>query len=51
MQKALGHSSAVTTLNLYAHLWPGDEDRMRHAVDRALKATPEDPLRTEGVAE
>ena len=51
VQKALGHSSAVTTLNLYAHLWPGDEDRIRHAVDRALKPAPEDQLRTEGAAE
>jgi integrase len=33
---ALGHSSAATTLNLYSHLWPGDEDRIRDAVDLAL---------------
>jgi site-specific recombinase XerD len=26
---ALDHSAAVTTLNLYSHLWRGDEDRIR----------------------
>lgn len=26
VQKALGHSSAATTLDPYGHLWPGDED-------------------------
>jgi integrase len=26
---ALGHSAAATTLNLYSHLWRGDEDRIR----------------------
>jgi integrase len=33
------------TLNLYSHLWPGDEDRIRHAVDLALGSA-EDSLRT-----
>jgi hypothetical protein len=23
---ALGHASAATTLNIYAHLWPGDDE-------------------------
>jgi integrase len=45
---ALGHSSAATTLNLYSHLWPGDEDRIRDAVDLALAPRAEDQLRTEG---
>jgi integrase len=27
VQHALGHANAATTLNLYSHLWPGDEDR------------------------
>jgi integrase len=45
---ALGHSSAATTLNLYSHLWPGDEDRIRDAVDVALAPRAEDQLRTEG---
>jgi len=38
-------------LKLYSGLWPGDEDRIRLAVERALKATPEDRLTTEGAAE
>jgi hypothetical protein len=39
--------SSTTTLNLYVHLWPGDEDRIRQAVDQAVVGT-EDSLRTEG---
>jgi hypothetical protein len=30
VQTALGHASASTTLDLYSHLWPGDDDRIRH---------------------
>ena len=48
---ALGPSSAATTLNLYSHLWPGDEDRIRDAVDLALAPRVEDQLRTEGEQE
>jgi hypothetical protein len=44
---ALGHSSAATTLGIYSHLWPGDEDRIRDAVDLALARPAEDSLRTE----
>ena len=40
--------AAATTLNLYSHLWPGDEDRIRDAVDVALAPRTEDQLRTEG---
>lgn len=29
----LGHSNAAMTLNVYAHLWPDDEDRSRQAID------------------
>lgn len=47
VQKALGHASSATTLNLYVHLWPGDEDRIRHAVDRAVALASEDSLRTD----
>lgn len=43
---ALGHSAAATTLNLYSHLWPGDEDRLRDAVDRAMAPRSEDRLGT-----
>ena len=32
VQKAMGHSSAATTLRVYAHLWPTAEDRTREAV-------------------
>ena len=35
------------TLNLYVHLWPGDEDRIRHAVDQAVALASEDRLRTD----
>jgi integrase len=31
VQRALGHASATTTLNTYAHLWPSAEDRTRAA--------------------
>ncbi len=45
VQRALGHASASTTLDVYSHLWPGDEDHIRAAVDRALGPA-EDQLRT-----
>jgi integrase len=45
-QHALGHANAATTLNLHSHLWPGDEDRIRQAVDQALALPAEDSLRT-----
>jgi len=48
VSSALGHANAATTLNLYSHLWPGDEDRIRDAVDLALAPRAEDSLRTEG---
>lgn len=38
----------VEPLNLYSHLWPGDEDRIRDAVDLALAPRAEDSLTTEG---
>jgi integrase len=31
VQRALGHSTATTTLNTYSHLWPTAEDRTRKA--------------------
>ena len=49
VQHALGHTSAATTLNIYSHLWPGDEDRIRDAVDQVLTPRTEDQLRTGGV--
>jgi hypothetical protein len=32
----LGHASAAVTLGVYAHLWPGDDDRARAILDAAL---------------
>ncbi len=40
VQRALGHSSATTTLTTYAHLWPTAEDRTRAAAEAmVLEAT------------
>jgi len=36
VQRALGHSSATTTLSTYAHLWPNAEDRTRSAAAEML---------------
>ena len=46
VQARLGHASAKTTLDVYGHLWPDDEDRTRRAVDDAFAAPVEDQLRT-----
>lgn len=48
VSRALGHASAATTLNLYSRPWPGDEDRIRDAVDLAPAPRAEDRLRAEG---
>jgi integrase len=48
VQRALGHASASTTLDTYGHLWPGDEDRIRQAVDAVHVQRAEDSLRTAG---
>jgi integrase len=45
VQKRLGHATAVITLNTYAHLWPGDDDRTRDVIDSALSPLA-DSLRT-----
>ncbi|HEY5024870.1 MAG TPA: site-specific integrase [Acidimicrobiales bacterium] len=42
VQMALGHDSATTTLNLYAHLWPSDADRTRAAIDAFLTSDQEE---------
>ncbi len=44
VQSCLGHASAVITLRVYAHLWPGDDDRTRTIIDSVLGA-PADILR------
>ena len=47
----LGHSSAVTALRTYSHLWPGDEDRSRDVMDAALSPLAlADSLRTEAAS-
>ena len=43
----LGYASSATTLNLYVNLSPGDEDRIRQAVDQAVALASEDRLRTD----
>jgi integrase len=39
VQRALGHSSATTTLNTYSHLWPTAEDRTRKASEAMMKTS------------
>jgi integrase len=36
LQARLGHASARTTLDVYGHLFPDEEDRTRAAIDEAL---------------
>lgn len=38
VQHHLGHATASQTLDVYAHLWPEDEDRTRAALEVALRA-------------
>ena len=52
VQRAMGHASATTTLNTYAHLWPSTEDKTRAAaasmaaeVLSAVAAVPEPTTR------
>ncbi len=40
VQAVLGHSSPSETLDVYTHLWPGDEDRTRAAIERGTEAWP-----------
>ncbi len=47
VQTVLGHSSAAITLKVYAHLWPGDEERTRKILDTALELLA-DSVRTSG---
>ncbi len=39
VQVRLGHESAKTTLDIYSHLFPDEEDRTRAAVDAVLAAS------------
>ena len=36
VSERLGHANAAMTLNVYAHLWPDEEDRTRRALDELL---------------
>ncbi|MBA2386227.1 MAG: tyrosine-type recombinase/integrase, partial [Acidimicrobiia bacterium] len=36
VQRHLGHASATTTLDTYAHLWPDAEDVTRRALEAGL---------------
>lgn len=38
VQRSLGHASATTTLNTYAHLWPTAEDQTRKASAGLMRA-------------
>ena len=46
VQSRLGHASAKTTLDVYGHLFPDEEDRTRAAVDAMLRQPPADISRT-----
>lgn len=37
VQQFLGHKNASETLDTYGHLMPGDDDRLRAAIDVALR--------------
>lgn len=37
VQRAIGHSTASTTLNTYSHLWPAAEDCTRAAASDLLR--------------
>lgn len=53
VQTFLGHASPVITLEVYGHLFPGDDDRTRNVLDDALKplaTAVADSVRTEEVA-
>lgn len=40
VQARLGHSSAKTTLDVYGHLFPDEEDRTRQAIESAFSSEP-----------
>jgi integrase len=51
VQRALGHSTATTTLNTYSHLWPTAENRTRKAAQAMMNTAlgdSADSQRTEG---
>ncbi len=48
VQARLGHSSAKTTLDVYGHLFPDEEDRTRQAIESAFSSEPADDEADEG---
>jgi integrase len=50
VQSRLGHASAVVTLNVYGHLWPGEDDLTRAVMDAAFGPLA-DSLRTSAATE
>ncbi|WP_300404154.1 site-specific integrase [Nocardioides sp.] len=50
VQRAMGHASATTTLNTYAHLWPSAEDKTRAAVSGMVAAALAATARVKGQA-
>jgi integrase len=50
VQTALGHDSARITLDTYAHLIPGDEDRVRDAIDHLPMAMTAEVVRSPKLA-
>ncbi|MDQ3311575.1 MAG: hypothetical protein M3501_01615 [Actinomycetota bacterium] len=38
VQRHLGHASATTTLDVYAHMWPDAKDVTRRALEAGLAA-------------
>ena len=50
VQRAMGHSSATTTLRVYSHLWPTAEERISKASEALMTSSSEilaDSVRTE----
>ncbi|CAN5398109.1 site-specific integrase [soil metagenome] len=43
VQERLGHASPMITLETYAHLWPGEDDRTRDLMDVALSPLADSP--------
>jgi integrase len=43
VQRHLGHSSAMTTLDTYAHLWPDSDDVTRRALEAGVAAIASPP--------
>ena len=48
LQARLGHASAKTTLDVYAHLFPDEEDRTRDSLDAELRRHDRRARQTEG---